>query len=61
LTDEARGLIVRSSKPLVAALGVENLIVIESEGVLLLCHADRAQSVGSLVKQLKANRLGRHL
>lgn len=61
MADEARGLIVRSSKPLVAALGVENLIVIETEDAFLLCHADRAQSVGDLVKQLKAKGLGRHL
>ncbi|MBT3352059.1 MAG: NTP transferase domain-containing protein [Nitrospinaceae bacterium] len=61
LADETRGLIVRSSKPLIAALGVENLIVIETQGALLLCHADRAQSVGDLVKQLKAKGLGQHL
>jgi len=56
-----RGLIVRTTKPLVAALGVENLIVIETEDVLLLCHADSAQSVGELIKKLGKKGLKRYL
>lgn len=55
------GLIVRTTKPLVAALGVENLIVIETEDVLLLCRADSAQSVGELVKKLSKKGLERYL
>ena len=58
-TEESRGLLVKSSKPLVAALGVEDLIVIETEDALLLCRADKAQSVGELVKRLKQKGLGR--
>jgi mannose-1-phosphate guanylyltransferase len=61
LAEDARGLIVRSSKSLVAAVGVENLIVIESDDALLICRADRAQSVGDIVRQLREKGLGRHL
>ncbi len=57
----ASGLIVRSSKPLVAALDVKDLIVIETDEVLFLCRADRAQSVGDLVKKLKKKGLGKFL
>ena len=61
LAEDARGLIVRSSKPLVAAVGVEDLIVIESEDALLICRADRAQAVGDIVGRLGKKGLGRHL
>lgn len=54
---DAKGLIVRTDKRLVAALGVENLIVIETEDVLLLCHVDRAQEVGDLVRRLGGRKL----
>ena len=40
---DSRNLIVRSSKPLVAALGVENLVLIETEDALLLCGGNRDQ------------------
>ena len=46
---------------LVAALGVKDLIVIETEDVLFLCHADRAQSVGELAKTLRRKGLGKFL
>ena len=56
-----RGLIVRTTKPLVAAIGVEDLIVIETEDVLLLCHTESAQSVGELIKKLGKKGLKRYL
>jgi len=61
LAGEARRLIVRSSKPLVAALGVEDLVVVETEDALLICTAERAQAVGELVKRLGVRGLGRFL
>lgn len=59
--EDAEGLIVRSAKPLVAALGVRDLIVVETEDALFLCRSDRAQSVGDLVKSLRRKGLGRFL
>ncbi|OGL61069.1 MAG: hypothetical protein A3I72_07065 [Candidatus Tectomicrobia bacterium RIFCSPLOWO2_02_FULL_70_19] len=58
---DSRNLIVRSSKPLVAALGVENLVLIETEDALLLCGGNRDQSVGDLVKKLLAEGYARFL
>ena len=59
--EETRGLIVRTTKPLVVAIGVEDLIVIESGDALLLCRASSAQSVGELVKKLGKKGFKRYL
>jgi mannose-1-phosphate guanylyltransferase len=39
----------------VAAIGVNNLIVVETPDALLICPQDRAQDVGKIVKWLEAN------
>jgi mannose-1-phosphate guanylyltransferase len=39
----------------VALVGVENLIIVESEDALLVAHRDRSQDVGKIVKELAAN------
>jgi mannose-1-phosphate guanylyltransferase len=44
----------RSSPPrLIAALGVEDLIVVDTEDVLLVCRQDQAERVRDLVKLLE--------
>lgn len=40
---------------LIALLGVEDLIVVETRDATLVCHRDRAQEVKALVKQLEAD------
>lgn len=44
---------VQSSERLVATVGVENLIIIDTPDALLVAHADQAQEVREVVKQLK--------
>ena len=39
---------------LIAASGVDNLIVVDADDALLICHRDRAQSVKQIVERLKA-------
>lgn len=39
---------------LIAATGVRDLIVVDEEDALLLCHRDQAQSVKKIVERLKA-------
>ncbi len=39
---------------LIAASGVEDLIVVDEADALLICHRDRAQSVKQIVERLKA-------
>jgi mannose-1-phosphate guanylyltransferase len=38
---------------LIATIGVENLIIVDSGNVLLVCHKDKAQSVREIVQILK--------
>lgn len=44
------------SPRMVALLGVKDLIVIEAPDALLVCHRDKAQQVGELVKLLERER-----
>lgn len=59
--ENARGLIVRSSKPLVAALGVSDLVVVETDDALLICRTESAQSVGQMIKTLRRKGFGKFL
>ena len=53
---DARGNFFWSPKKFVAAVGVRDLVVVETEDALLLCPRDRAQDVGKIVKQLEAEK-----
>jgi mannose-1-phosphate guanylyltransferase len=44
----------------VAAIGVTDLVVIETADALLICPRERAQDVGQLVKWLESQKL-KHL
>ncbi|HBA83038.1 MAG TPA: mannose-1-phosphate guanylyltransferase [Verrucomicrobia bacterium] len=50
---EAGGNIVYSPGRLTALIGVSNLVVVQAEGVTLVCPRDRAQDVKKLVEQLR--------
>jgi mannose-1-phosphate guanylyltransferase len=54
---DAKGNFFWSPKKLVAAIGIRDLIVVETEDALLLCPRDRAQDVGKIVKWLEAEKL----
>lgn len=58
VTLDAEGNTVVSSGRLTALLGVRDLVVVQAEGVTLICHRDRAEHVKRLVQQLQAQ--GRH-
>jgi mannose-1-phosphate guanylyltransferase len=45
----------------VAAVGVNNLIVVETADALLICPRDRAQDVGKIVKWLEEQKLNQLL
>ncbi len=62
LTDEhfsldTRGTLVykQPSRRLVVTIGVEDLVVVDTEDVVLVCKKDQAQKVRQVVKQLKGN------
>ena len=53
--EDSRGCYLRSDGPLVAALGIEDLVVIAAPDVVLVTRRDRDQDVNKLVARLRAN------
>jgi mannose-1-phosphate guanylyltransferase len=54
---DSHGLLVHGGKRLVATLGLEDLVIVDTDDVLLIARRDRAAEVRRLVEQLEA--LGR--
>jgi mannose-1-phosphate guanylyltransferase len=54
-TLDASGNFLWSPGKLIAAVGVRNLVVVETGDALLICPRDRAQDVGQVVKWLEAH------
>jgi mannose-1-phosphate guanylyltransferase len=52
---DASGNFLWSPAKFVAALGVRDLVVVETDDALLVCPRDRAQDVGQIVKWLEAH------
>ncbi len=48
--------LIFGNKRLIATIGVEGLIIIDTEDALLICPKERDQDVRQVVEQLKANR-----
>jgi len=44
--------IIYSEDDLVAAIGVQNLVIASSRGAILICHKDKIQDIRSLVSKL---------
>lgn len=58
---DTKDCIVYSPKKLVATIGVSNLIVVETEDALLICHKSRAQDVKKVVEILEKEGKGKYL
>jgi len=56
MAEDARGNYVEAPGKLVALLGVEDLVVVDTPDALLVMHRSRAQEVGRVVKSLEAAR-----
>jgi mannose-1-phosphate guanylyltransferase len=56
-TLDAEGNFLWSPSKFVAAIGVRNLVVVETPDALLICPRDRAQDVGKIVKWLEEQKL----
>jgi mannose-1-phosphate guanylyltransferase len=52
LTIDAGNNYIYSPKKFVALVGVENLVVVDTEDALLIAHRDHSQDVGKIVKEL---------
>jgi mannose-1-phosphate guanylyltransferase len=55
-TLDAAGNFLWSPRKIVAAIGIRNLIVVDTDDALLICPRERAQDVGKAVKWLEARR-----
>ncbi|MGH6960937.1 MAG: mannose-1-phosphate guanylyltransferase/mannose-6-phosphate isomerase, partial [Dongiaceae bacterium] len=53
---DAKGNYIDAAGKLVAAIGVENLVVVDSPDALLIARRDRAQDVSQVVKWLENQR-----
>jgi mannose-1-phosphate guanylyltransferase len=58
---DSRGCVVDSPERLVALLGVEDLVVVDTPDAVLVCRVDRAQDVRRVVGELQRQGLGRYL
>lgn len=58
---DTKGCIIESNGKLIATLGVENLIIVETDDVTLICDKDKAQEIKSLIKELKIQKLEHYL
>lgn len=53
--------IIESNGKLIATLGIEDLIVVDTEDVTLICTKDKAQEVKLLLKELRMQKLEQYL
>jgi mannose-1-phosphate guanylyltransferase len=60
-TLDAEGNFLWSAEKFVAAVGVRDLVVVETADALLICPRERAQDVGKIVKALEQKKLKRLL
>lgn len=45
--------VIISDKKLIAAVGVDNIVIVDTGDALLICNKDKAQDIGSIQKRLK--------
>lgn len=58
---DSGGNLVEAGGKFVAAIGVDNLVVVDTPDALLLCRRDRAQDVGKVVQYLRKQKRHRLL
>ena len=58
---DTNGSLIFGARRLVAAIGLEDMIIVDTEDALLVCPRSRAQDVRRVVEQLKRSRKTRYL
>jgi len=61
LLADTSGSLIYSGNRLVAALGLENMVIVDTEDVILICPKERAQDVKKLVDRLRQEGRTRYL
>lgn len=58
---ENRNCFIETNGRLVAAIGLENIVIIDTKDALLICNKDRSQDVKKIVEKLKAEKKDEYL
>lgn len=53
---ETKGTLIQGSKRLIATIGLENVVIVDTDDALLICTKDKAQDVKQIVNWLKDNK-----
>ncbi|TVY09788.1 mannose-1-phosphate guanylyltransferase [Paenibacillus cremeus] len=61
LNIDTKRCIIESNGKLIATLGIEDLIIVDTEDVTLICTKDKAQEVKLLLKELRMQKLDKYL
>jgi mannose-1-phosphate guanylyltransferase/mannose-6-phosphate isomerase len=61
LTENVSNSYIRSEGPLVAAVGIENLVVVATKDAVLVSHRECTQDVKKIVEQLESRRRDQHV
>ncbi len=56
ITEQTSNCYLRSEHRLVVGIGLENLIIVETDDAILIAHKDKSQDVKTIVKQLEKDR-----
>ncbi|UHA71650.1 mannose-1-phosphate guanylyltransferase [Paenibacillus sp. 481] len=61
LNIDTKRCIIESNGKLIATLGVEDLIIVETDDVTLICNKDKAQEIKSLIKEIRVQKMEHYL
>lgn len=61
LNIDTKRCIIEGNGKLIATLGVEDLIIVDTEDVTLICSKDKAQEVKTLIKELRKQKMEEYL
>jgi len=61
LSLDTKRCIIESNGKLIATLGIEDLIIVDTEDVTLICAKDKAQEIKLLLKELRVQKLDQYL
>lgn len=61
VTIDARDNLIDSNGKMIAVVGLSNIVVIETDDAILVCHKDKSQDVKKVVEKLKEEQKDRYL
>lgn len=59
MLSDCRRVLTWSSDRLIVGIGLEDVIIVETDDAVLVCHKDKAQAVGDIVKRLERQGSGK--